>query len=629
MRERKEKIISILRSSNEWITGKEMSKIFNVSDRTIRSDIEKINREYDNPVIEANKRKGYHIREGIILKVNSVVEDIPQSPRERIYYILRKLLFNKSRLNIFELQEELFVSEFSIENDIKEAKKLIEPYEKITLERSRNFIYLEGEERYKRKVYKELLTKETKGNFLNLSNIAKYYKDFDLLEIADEFNETVEKHNYHIQGTTIILLMIHLGVAIERIMTNHHMKFEEESTKLKNSVEYEIAEEFYHSIARKLDIVVPESEVKILAVLIMGKRSSEYISRNEKNSIKVEQLVQMILDDIIEKFDINFSEDQLLLNGLTMHIESLLLRTLNQNTSVNIYLKDIKWKYPLIFEMAIQVSVLIRQITGLDISEDEIGFITLHLGAAYERINQDKFSVVLIHPSKQSISNICEDKIITHFGDRIRIVERFDYFDQRKVMKENPDIIITTLPLEHNLPIPTVLISLFVSYEDEGKIFSVLNHLEKNKYRKKYADEIYSLFKQEFFYETLDLGTREEVIDFMCQEIIDKGYAEEGFRTSVHARESMASTSFSYSFAIPHPLEVSSKESILSVAIMKNPIAWGEYEVRLVILLGFAENDQKIMKVFLDWMSSVLSDSKALAQLIKSQNKDEFIKNFL
>ena len=192
-----------------------------------------------------------------------------------------------------------------------------------------------------------------------------------------------------------------------------------------------------------------------------------------------------------------------------------------------------------------------------------------------------------------------------------------------------PDIIITTLPLEHNLPIPTVLISLFVSYEDEGKIFSVLNHLEKNKYRKQYADEIYSLFKQEFFYETLDLGTREEVIDFMCQEIIDKGYAEEGFRTSVHARESMASTSFSYSFAIPHPLEVSCKESILSVAIMKNPIGWGEYEVRLVILLGFAENDQKIMKVFLDWMSSVLSDSKALAQLIKSQNKDEFIKNFL
>jgi lichenan operon transcriptional antiterminator len=62
---------------------------------------------------------------------------------------------------------------------------------------------------------------------------------------------------------------------------------------------------------------------------------------------------------------------------------------------------------------------------------------------------------------------------------------------------------------------------------------------------------------------------------------------------------------------------------------MKNPIGWGEYEVRLVILLGFAENDQKIMKVFLDWMSSVLSDSKALAQLIKSQNKDEFIKNFL
>ncbi len=37
----------LLDESKSWITGKEISRLMNVSDRTIRSDIENINRFYD------------------------------------------------------------------------------------------------------------------------------------------------------------------------------------------------------------------------------------------------------------------------------------------------------------------------------------------------------------------------------------------------------------------------------------------------------------------------------------------------------------------------------------------------------------------------------------------------------
>ena len=56
LNKRQEKIIAMMNDMNEWITGKELSKLLNVSDRTIRSDVDVINRTYENELIESNLR---------------------------------------------------------------------------------------------------------------------------------------------------------------------------------------------------------------------------------------------------------------------------------------------------------------------------------------------------------------------------------------------------------------------------------------------------------------------------------------------------------------------------------------------------------------------------------------------
>ena len=63
MNNRQQRIIDILYDYDEWVTGKELASMLSVSDRTIRSDIEHINKEYECTLIEANRRKGYHLDE--------------------------------------------------------------------------------------------------------------------------------------------------------------------------------------------------------------------------------------------------------------------------------------------------------------------------------------------------------------------------------------------------------------------------------------------------------------------------------------------------------------------------------------------------------------------------------------
>lgn len=58
MNNRQTNIVRILGEQKEWITGKELSKLLNVSDRTIRSDIDNINKYYQSSLIKSNQIKG-------------------------------------------------------------------------------------------------------------------------------------------------------------------------------------------------------------------------------------------------------------------------------------------------------------------------------------------------------------------------------------------------------------------------------------------------------------------------------------------------------------------------------------------------------------------------------------------
>ena len=58
LNDRQNRLINILKEGEEWITGKKLSNILKVTDRTIRSDIEFINEQASIQLIKSNIRKG-------------------------------------------------------------------------------------------------------------------------------------------------------------------------------------------------------------------------------------------------------------------------------------------------------------------------------------------------------------------------------------------------------------------------------------------------------------------------------------------------------------------------------------------------------------------------------------------
>lgn len=629
LNKRQNQIIDILNNDNNWITGKELAKLLNVSDRTIRSDIDVINKFYDCLLIKSNKRLGYQIDEALLFKQDIETKElIPQNSHERCVYIIRELLFKSKEINLIALQDQVFVSGYSIDNDIKKIRKMISEYPSLKLIRSKNYISLRGNEADKRKLYKQLLTEETHGNFLNLNSIADLWSNFDLLEIKDILEDVCELYNYQIREIDFPMIMIHAGVAIERIINRNYINSKTAKHHLNNNIEYQISYEFFHRVSKTIDIELVEDEVVLFAQLLIGSYQKD--DEDENLDKLLNQIVDAVIKEVKDYFDINFSKDKDFKLGLKMHLQLLLERQQNNVTITNIYLQEIKRKYPLVFEMAIRAGEVIADICKINVKENELSFLALHLGAAYDRVNSIKrYRAVIIIPHNQMLSNMCIDKLKLRFEERMVILKRYGFYEETMIKQQEPDLIITTVPLKHNLNIPTVQITLFVNYEDESKVFQTLNLLDKQRYHEDFVVLVNELIRPDLFHVKKQMASSKEVIDFLCDELISKNLADERYKEDVFKRESVSATSFVNGFAVPHSIEITSKESCISIMILDKPVKWGDFEVKLVLLLAIRDTDSHLLKIFFDWLSSIVSDSNKFRQLLEVKNYQEFIQHVI
>ena len=634
---RQEQILAILAERNDYMTSRQLAELLQVSDRTIRSDVDAINRKAGEvPSIESNMRFGYRLNpeaRSLPAQQEKADGEIPQTPGARCIYIIQKLLFETRSLNLTVLQSQIYVSGYSIDNDLKRIRRMLEPYANLKLVRNKECISLEGDEASKRRFYRDLLVAEVQENFLNLDILAHMYRSFDLIEVKDIFVEVLEEYDYSIHESLFPMLILHAGTSIERMSCSNYVNMEDKEQGLDETIEYQISKTFFERISDRLHIKVKDGEIGMFALVIMGRRASNYTSdfvNFRGRWLNTKKLVTEALEQVYGLFGLDFRQDDDLIAGLKMHMHGLIDRLKNQVTLEDVFLEEIKRKYPLVFEMGIYVVHLLEEQLDVKISDMESGFIALHLGAASERMNSvRKYRAVMILPHNQSFSDMCVKKLSDMFRERMEVVRIFRYFEEDAVAALDADIILSTFPIGHKLDIPTVTINLFVDSETESNVLQALNQLDKKGFQLEFASHIGHLIRKEHYYQNLDLKTPEEIIHFLCSGLTEAGIVEPEFEEIVLLREQMSPTSFVNAFAIPHAFGAFARSSTIAVAQLKNPVRWGCFDVRMVMLFAINGGDRRMIKIFFDWVSGIVNRPQELAELTVSCGYEEFIDKLL
>ncbi|WP_276936180.1 BglG family transcription antiterminator [Faecalibaculum rodentium] len=622
MNARQEKIIELLRESGGWMKGKDIALVMGVSTRTIRNDVETINASLTGAAIESSFQLGYHLKtqEAPVSRAKSV---IPQTPEERRSFILKQLLRHRD-ININDLPEKVCVSLFTIESDLRVIRQWLADSSNLRLESGRNRIRLVGDEAAKRRLYKFLLSQEVEENFLNMDTLNELYPDFDLTEIRDLLAECEKRHGIEIRETAQSMVLMHVGIALTRVLNFNPMERVEALKDLQQTPQYQAAREFWDKIARRFQVTAPEPEISQLALLFMGKGSGNYYKADtipvNGKEISLEDLTTAMLEEVRKLYGVDLTTDSKLQEGLSLHLRGLLLRLRDRTQVDNVYLEELRWRFPLIYDMGVTASRKLHEILGIQLDPNEIGFLALHLGAAYTiHRKPSKYRAVVVFPSDQALATVVIEKIRRQFQDRMDVVAVLDAYEKKRVEDLNPDLILTTLPLDHGLNVPTVQLSVFYSQENESQIFQQLNRLDKNRQKDIFQHRIRELIKPEYFLETLDASDSEDVIRKMCQPLVKAGCIPPEYADAVLEREGYAPTSFAAGFALPHALNVTIRESAISVAHLDHPLQWGDHSVDFVLLLAIREEDRELLGIFFDWWIQIISDPLRFG-LLKEKN---------
>ncbi len=638
---RQRAILKILYEKKAWMKGRELAIALGVSDRTIRNDIAYINSVLHMDLIVSQNKKGYQLSDyDRAMEIMTREGDgIPVLPEERINYILRHLLFRSRVLDIYELSELLMVSEATIENDLKEIKRInLENKRDLSISRKGASISLAGSEKDKRALLSELLFRETNKSFFNICKYERYFHHLNLGLIQKKLMQAVKNYRIHLNEIAVVNLVIHIAITIDRIKNENTLDMNADVDRVMETREYRMAKELCGQLAAEFGVRFPEGDVLYITYLILGKSiiKNKYKDKQELEGIidpDIARLTEALIASINREFGIGFEEDDNLFIGLCLHLKRMFERVTNNVLLRNPLLDELKVKYPFIFELAVFVSKEFYKMTGLVIREDEIGFIALHLGAAFEGLkgNQTavKRKIALICPTGYTTSRLLMTKLHSVYQDKVDILGTFSFMELAELRKQEPDLILSTVKVDYETDIKVIEVSPFLDQTDIEKINQHLYLYEEDLGRIQFLNDVRNFFRRDIFFKGITYKDEFEAIEYMGNQLCEKGYTPEEYVQFVIEREKVSSTSFGNLLAIPHPIVMNAYETVIAVAILQKPVMWGKFQVQLVFMFSLKEEDRRKLNDLYKHIIEIVEKPEGVQYLIKSENYDDFISRIL
>ena len=181
---------------------------------------------------------------------------------------------------------------------------------------------------------------------------------------------------------------------------------------------------------------------------------------------KIRQLIQKVSEGV----QIDLTQDNRLEEDLLVHLYQLLLRIEAQTTIVNPLIDEIKQNYPSIYGVVWFALKDFRWPSEVNLSDDEVGFVTIHFQAAIERIKRLN-KLLFVCPNGIGTSSFVSAKIRRILPDIDSIetasIDKLTYMDLSEI-----DFIISTVDIPKQEK-PVVRISPMVTSRDMKRI---MNH---------------------------------------------------------------------------------------------------------------------------------------------------------
>lgn len=579
-------IIKILLNSVEPVSSLALSQEIGCSTKTIQNEIKEVNKELKNCEIVSIRGIGYKI-EGNLDDIDIKNSDLYDY--DRVEYIIKKIInissTDKDTIKLEDLADSMYVSLSTVKNDLKEVKKILNEYNLKISSKHKQGICIEASEE---DIIKFIINYSNKvDNSLNIKDFLNNNIIENLFSIKKILLDTLSYENMILTDNEFKNIVNYISIYLSRNNTNQSDFIKEYIKKYKSKKEKPISED---------------------------------------EQLLIRKAIKEFCRDLNIATSINLSHDKVFEECLFNHISNLYKRADLGINQYEITAGEIKLKYPFAFELGKIAKKRIEKNLNMEISEDEVENIALHIGGALERIDKRDekkvYKTIIVCTSGVGTSMLIKSKLENIFKGKLEIIKVIPSYLIDYINVLDIDFVISTV--EVNLENVNVIKVSPMLTDKEIKLIE--KYIETENV---YIDlDIQNLFSSELFFKDIKAETRSQVIDIMSKKLVEKGYIDDTMRQSYFERETIATTEIGNMVAIPHGAKGEVYENKVAIGILKEPISWEVGKVRLVIMLAL--DKEKILdyeEVFSKIYKRVDSIAKVIS-ICENKSYEKFIKLF-
>lgn len=624
---KKELFLNFIKTQHDWIDSSTLANYLNVSTRSIRKYVNEINSTGE---FILSSKKGYklNLNNNSQTKIDSS-DNI--SPDNRLNLILKELIVNSNGINMFDLSEELFVSPSTIEGDIVKANKFIGSYN-LKIKQSRFLLKLVGNESAKRKLMSSIIFKETGSDFLSLFDVQKIYQEYNLTKLKENIIYILKKYNLFINEYAINNILLHLMITIDRIKKNNYIESVEVVSYIdNNNIDINISRDISNFLESEYNITLTSAELYYLVFQLTNKTTvlnyHQIDTKSLSNYINEHfvELTKKIIKNVYDLYFIDLSDDEFVVK-FTLHVKNLISRAKNNQVLRNQIPQKLKDSYPLIYDISVYICNQIQILENIEIDEDEISYISLHVGSFFDRqkLLEDKVLCALITPNYYDLQLKIVRDLEKRFNESIEVIQIFS--DTHNLDFDNKvDMVITTLPISDRCPIPFVYVNPYLNRKDYDNIQSKFIQIKDRKNILTVQNHLEMYFSESLFMKNIYLDSAKDYIKFMGNILYENKYVKPNYIDDVLIRENMSSTAFNNNVAIPHSMKMDALKTGVCLIVNDKPVKWGKEKVQIIAMIPINEKEKEKFNYIFESFIEILSEWNNVKELTKADSYSSFM----
>lgn len=465
-------VIRLLISTDDYISSYDISASSGISRRMVREIMPRLRDTLEEAGIELDSKtnKGYRLamlntenrarlRE-MIAEGEKAVSQVPEDLINRHNYIMRRLIEADGYMLVDKLADEMMLSRTVVSSLLKTVRQKIRKYNLTMEQRPYYGLRINGNEIDKRHALNDF-------NFKAFSDTAMYYDFLDSLA-ADENQwerrvlEIFRRHDILFTDVALVDLLVCIAVQTGRISSGHELQDYVMDDVKEDSLEMAVAREIALAIKEQQFCEMNEYEIRVMAVAIACKRSPVHMKVDDHDA---DPVTERIFAAIKKKTSVDFvAADP---DGMIVRTVRHVMRQLRSHEKIRTEMWNTVYAlYPLAYYHAMVAEKILSEETGAKLGDSHRVYLTQAFQTVMRQTVKKPLRILFICGHTDVGRRFLRQSLESRLAPYAEVAKTIQYYQLYEEDTAGYDLIVSTISIHRQMPIPYICISQDVNEDD-------------------------------------------------------------------------------------------------------------------------------------------------------------------